>query len=224
MRKDADGKVTIHNEASTGTETGAVVGAVLGGLLFVIFPVAGIVGGAVAGGLVGRAVAPGLDGNSSRRSGTTCRPVAPPCSCRSGGGNPGLLVGAMRQYQGRVRQTSLPGRGRVRPSTIAEDRRRVPTRPAACSRSAVAAGPRTVRVATHRRFPPCDLLAPALGADAELERGADVERALGIGARRARVPLECIVIDDGSTDGTADLVAGHGGTRPADGPDPAAGQ
>ena len=31
VRKDADGKVTIHNEASTGTETGAVVGAVLGG-------------------------------------------------------------------------------------------------------------------------------------------------------------------------------------------------
>ena len=62
VRKDADGKVTIHNEASTGTETGAVVGAVLGGLLFVVFPVAGIVGGAVAGGLVGRAAAPGLDG------------------------------------------------------------------------------------------------------------------------------------------------------------------
>ena len=40
VRKDADGKVTIHNEASSGTETGAVVGAVLGGLLFVVFPVA----------------------------------------------------------------------------------------------------------------------------------------------------------------------------------------
>ena len=62
MRKDADGKVTIHNEASSGTETGAVVGAVLGGLLFVVFPVAGIVGGAAAGGLIGRAAAPGIDG------------------------------------------------------------------------------------------------------------------------------------------------------------------
>ncbi len=31
VRKDADGKVTFHNEASSGTETGAAVGAVLGG-------------------------------------------------------------------------------------------------------------------------------------------------------------------------------------------------
>src|SRR6516164_7429169 len=60
--KDADGKVTIHNEMSSGTETGAVIGAALGGLLFVVFPVAGLIGGAVAGGLVGRAAAPGIDG------------------------------------------------------------------------------------------------------------------------------------------------------------------
>ena len=39
VRKDAEGKVTFHNEASTGTETGAVIGAVLGGLLFFVFPV-----------------------------------------------------------------------------------------------------------------------------------------------------------------------------------------
>ena len=62
VRKDADGKVTFHNEASSGTETGAAVGAVLGGLLFVVFPVGAIVGGAIAGGLVGRAAAPGIDG------------------------------------------------------------------------------------------------------------------------------------------------------------------
>ena len=62
VSKDADGKVSIKNEASSGTETGAVVGAALGGLLFLIFPVAGIVGGAVVGGLIGRSVSPGVDG------------------------------------------------------------------------------------------------------------------------------------------------------------------
>jgi uncharacterized membrane protein len=105
----AEGKVTIHNEASTGTETGAVVGAVLGGLLFVIFPVAGIVGGAVAGGLVGRAAAPGLDGKFVKEVGDDLPAGGSALFLQiKGGGNPGLLVGAMRQYQGRVRQTSLP--------------------------------------------------------------------------------------------------------------------
>src|SRR4029077_19286876 len=61
VRKDAEGKVTFHNEASTGTETGAVVGAVLGGLLFVVFPL-GVVAGAAAGALVGRAASGGIDG------------------------------------------------------------------------------------------------------------------------------------------------------------------
>jgi uncharacterized membrane protein len=109
VRKDADGKVTIHNETSSGTETGAVVGAVLGGLLFVIFPVAGIVGGAVAGGLVGRAAAPGLDGKFVKEVGDDLPAGGSALFLQiKGGGNPGLLVGAMRQYHGRVRQTSLP--------------------------------------------------------------------------------------------------------------------
>ena len=36
----------------------AVVGAVLGGMLFLVFPVAGLIGGAVVGGLIGRSVSP----------------------------------------------------------------------------------------------------------------------------------------------------------------------
>ena len=32
VRKDADGKVTIHNELASGTEAGIGIGAVLGGL------------------------------------------------------------------------------------------------------------------------------------------------------------------------------------------------
>jgi uncharacterized membrane protein len=109
VRKDADGKITIHNEASSGTETGAVVGAVLGGLLFVVFPVAGIVGGAAAGGLIGRSVAPGIDGKFVKEVGD---------DLPAGGSalflqlksqtETGLLVGALGQFHGRVKQTSLP--------------------------------------------------------------------------------------------------------------------
>ena len=108
VRKDADGQVTFHNEASSGTETGAAVGAVLGGLLFFVFPV-GIAVGAVAGGLVGRAVAPGLDGGFVKEVGADLPAGGSALFLQiKRGGNPGLLVGAMRQYHGRVRQTSLP--------------------------------------------------------------------------------------------------------------------
>jgi uncharacterized membrane protein len=106
VTKDAEGKVSIHNEASSGTETGAVVGAVLGGLLFVVFPVAAVVGGAVAGGLVGRAAAPGLDGGFVKEVGEDLPPGGSALFLQIKNGDPGVLVGAMGQYHGRVRQTS----------------------------------------------------------------------------------------------------------------------
>ena len=108
VRKDADGKVTIHNEMSSGTETGAVVGAVLGGLVLAVFPVAAIAGGAVVGGLIGRAWKGGIDGKFVKEVGD---------DLPAGGSalflqlkpqtDTGLLVGALGQYHGRVKQTSL---------------------------------------------------------------------------------------------------------------------
>jgi uncharacterized membrane protein len=108
VRKDADGKVTFHNEMASGTETGITVGAVLGGLLFVVFPVAGIVGGAVAGGLVGRAAAPGIDDKFVKEVGEDLPPGGSALFLQIRGGDAGLLVGALREHHGRVRQTSLP--------------------------------------------------------------------------------------------------------------------
>ena len=108
VRKDADGKVTIHNEMSSGTETGAVVGAVLGGLVLAVFPVAAIAGGAVVGGLIGRAWKGGIDGKFVKEVGD---------DLPAGGSalflqlkpqtDTGLLVGALGQFHGRVKQTSL---------------------------------------------------------------------------------------------------------------------
>jgi uncharacterized membrane protein len=109
VRKDEAGTVTIHNEMSSGTETGAAIGAVLGGLLFVVFPVGAIVGGAVAGGLVGRAAKPGIDGAFVKEVGDDLPPGGSALFLQiKSGGDPGLLVGALRQHGGRVRQTSLP--------------------------------------------------------------------------------------------------------------------
>jgi len=109
VRKDADGKVTIQNEASTGTETGAVVGAILGGLVLVVFPVAVIIGGAVAGGLIGRSIAPGIDGKFVKEVGDDLKPGGSALFLQiKRGGDTGLLVRAMGDFKGRVRQTSLP--------------------------------------------------------------------------------------------------------------------
>lgn len=108
VRKGADGQVTIHNEMSSGTETGAVVGAVLGSLLFFVFPVGIIVGG-IAGGLIGRAAAPGIDGKFVKEieDGLPAGGSALFLLTKSDGGDAGLLIAAMRQYEGTVVQTSL---------------------------------------------------------------------------------------------------------------------
>ena len=100
VRKDADGKVTIHNEAGSGTEAGAVVGAVLGGLLFVVFPLAGIAAGAAAGGLIG--------GAWVKQVGDDLPAGGSALFLQIRGGERGLMVSALHQHKGRVFQTTLP--------------------------------------------------------------------------------------------------------------------
>jgi uncharacterized membrane protein len=107
VTKDADGKVRVQNEMASGTETGVAVGAVLGSLLFFVFPIGAIVGGAL-GGLVGRAAMPGIDGafvkeveNQLPAGGSALFLLT------KSGSPPGMLIAAMRQYEGTVLQTSL---------------------------------------------------------------------------------------------------------------------
>ena len=105
--KDADGKVKVHNEASTGTETGAVVGGILGGALFLFFPIVGIVAGAVAGGLIGRAAKPGIDGKFVKEVSEDLPAGGSALFVLTKSSDPGMLIAALRQYHGRIRQTSL---------------------------------------------------------------------------------------------------------------------
>jgi uncharacterized membrane protein len=108
VTKHADGTVQVKNEMASGTETGAAVGAVLGGLLFAVFPVGAIVGGAVVGGLVGRAAAPGIDGGFVKEVEEGLKPGGSALFLQvKGDGDPGMLIGALRQYSGQVIQTSL---------------------------------------------------------------------------------------------------------------------
>jgi uncharacterized membrane protein len=84
------------------------VGAVLGSLLFVVFPVGAIVGG-IAGGLIGRAAKPGIDGEFVKEieDGLPAGGSALFLLMKGSPDEAGMLIGAMRQYEGTVVQTSL---------------------------------------------------------------------------------------------------------------------
>ena len=107
VRKDQDGKVTIHNEMASGTETGITVGAVLGGLLLVVFPLAGIAVGAAAGGLIGRAAAPGIDGKFVKEVEGALPPGGSALFLQLREADRGLVIGSLRQHKGRIFQTTL---------------------------------------------------------------------------------------------------------------------
>ncbi len=107
VTKDANGKIQVKNEASSGTETGAVVGAILGSLLWVVFPVGAIVGGAIAGGLIGRAVKPGIDGTFVKEVEEKLPAGGSAIFLLTKGGAAGLLIAAMRPFEGTVVQTTL---------------------------------------------------------------------------------------------------------------------
>ena len=107
VTKDSDGKVSVKNEASSGTETGAVVGGIVGAMLFFIFPVAGILGGAAIGALVGRAVSPGVDGGFVKEVADDLPAGGSALFLLIKDGDIGLLIGSMRRYEGRVKQTTL---------------------------------------------------------------------------------------------------------------------
>lgn len=106
VQKDADGKIHVKNELSSGTETGIAVGAVLGALLFFVFPVGLLIGGAI-GGLIGRAAAPGIDGTFVKQVEEQLQPGGSAIFLLTKGGDAGLLIAAMREFQGTVIQTSL---------------------------------------------------------------------------------------------------------------------
>jgi len=107
VSKDPDGTVRVKNEMASGTEQGIVVGAVLGPILSFMFPVVGIVGGAIAGGLIGRAAKPGIDGAFVREVTEQLRPGSAALFVLVKSGGADSLAAALRPYRGRVIQTTL---------------------------------------------------------------------------------------------------------------------
>ena len=129
VEKDAEGKIHVKNEVSSGTEAGAVGGGLLGLLLgFVFFP---------------RPRASRSAPRSAPRSATASTPdvdkdfvkdiqgeLAPGTSALFAvvSANPGALVAALRGFEGKVYQTSLGTRARGVAQRRAQDRRLRPAR------------------------------------------------------------------------------------------------
>jgi uncharacterized membrane protein len=107
VEKDAEGKIHVKNEVSSGTETGAVGGGLLGLLLgFVFFPVLGVAIGAAIGAAIGHSLSTGVDQDFVK---DIQGELAPGTSALFAvvSANPGALVAALRGFEGKVYQTSL---------------------------------------------------------------------------------------------------------------------
>lgn len=103
----ADGSFDVKNEASSATEAGAVVGAVLGGVVFVIFPIAGIALGALAGAGVGAAMHTGVDGDFVKEVEAKLPAGKSALFLEIKSANADVAIATLRRFHGEVIQTSL---------------------------------------------------------------------------------------------------------------------
>ena len=109
----ADGKPQLAGDTASGAKKLGKRGALVGGLLAVALPGVGLLLGAAAGLAVG-AFAGGVSGASTidkkfvKEVTVAMTPGTSALFLVIKGGTSGVLAGALRPYQGRVYQTSLP--------------------------------------------------------------------------------------------------------------------
>lgn len=107
--KDDDGKVHIKNEVDRGVKIGAVGGSLLGLLLAsVFFPIGGLILGAIGGALVGKMADTGVSQKFVKEVTEDLQPGSSAIFFIVRGNDPNPTVAALREYKGKVLQTSLP--------------------------------------------------------------------------------------------------------------------
>ncbi len=107
--KDEDGKVHIKNEVDRGVKVGAIGGSLLGLLLgAVFFPIGGLILGAIGGALVGKLMNTGVSQKFIDEVTEELKPGSSAIFFIVRGDNPNPTVAALREYNGKVLQTSLP--------------------------------------------------------------------------------------------------------------------
>jgi len=106
--KRESGKVEIKNQMDTGVKWGAVGGGMLGLILAsVFFPLAGLAVGALSGALIGKSLDMGVDKKFVKDVTETLKPGSSALFVIGSSDNQGVVLGALRPFQGTVYQTTL---------------------------------------------------------------------------------------------------------------------
>lgn len=106
--KDAEGKIHIKNETDRGVKIGAVGGGILGLLIGgVFFPLAGLIGGTIAGALMGKMADLGIEQKFVREVGAALTPGSSAIFVLVGEADPDVALAALKPYQGQVYHTSM---------------------------------------------------------------------------------------------------------------------
>ena len=107
--KDEDGKVHLKNEVDRGVKVGAVGGSFIGLLIgSVFFPIGGLILGAVAGAILGKMANTGVSQKFVDEVTEELQPGSSAIFFIVRGDDPNPTVAALREYKGKVLQTSLP--------------------------------------------------------------------------------------------------------------------
>ena len=107
--KDDQGKVHLKNEVDRGVKVGAVGGSMLGLLIAsVFFPIGGLILGALGGALVGKMANTGVSQKFVKEVSEDLEPGSSAIFFIVRGDDPNPTVAALRQYKGKVLQTTLP--------------------------------------------------------------------------------------------------------------------
>jgi uncharacterized membrane protein len=106
--KDDEGKVHLKNEVERGVKIGAVGGSMLGLLIgSVFFPIGGLVIGALGGALVGKLANTGVSQDFVKQVSEQMKPGSSAIFFIVHGDDPDMTVAALREYKGKVLQTTL---------------------------------------------------------------------------------------------------------------------